>query len=60
MPVRGRVPLPTSCSQASTAPTRPLLLKEPKDRTFCELLVDCEEDCVLRAVLVGMPREAEG
>jgi len=27
--------------------------------TFAELLIDCEEDRVLRAVLVGMLREAE-
>jgi hypothetical protein len=26
-------------------------------RTFAELLIDCEEDRVLRAVLVGMLRE---
>jgi hypothetical protein len=26
----------------------------PKTRTFAELLIDCEEDRVLRAVLVGM------
>jgi hypothetical protein len=31
----------------------------PKARTFAELLMDCEEDRVLRAVLVGMLREAE-
>ena len=31
----------------------------PKKRTFAELLMDCEEDRVLRAVLVGMLREAE-
>jgi len=31
----------------------------PKTRTFAELLIDCEEDRVLRAVLVGMLREAE-
>jgi hypothetical protein len=29
----------------------------PKTRTFAELLIDCEEDKVLRAVLVGMLRE---
>jgi hypothetical protein len=31
----------------------------PKTRTFAELLIDCEEDQILRAVLVGMLREAE-
>jgi hypothetical protein len=29
----------------------------PKTRTFAELLIDCELDRVLRAVLVGMLRE---
>jgi len=28
-------------------------------RTFAELLIDCEEDRALRAVLVGMLREGE-
>ena len=29
----------------------------PQGRTFAELLIDCEEDRMLRAVLVGMLRE---
>jgi hypothetical protein len=29
----------------------------PRSRAFAELLIDCEEDRVLRAVLVGMLRE---
>ena len=31
----------------------------PDVRPFAELLIDCEEDRVLRAVLVGMLREAD-
>jgi hypothetical protein len=29
-----------------------------QSRSFAELLIDCEEDRILRAVLVGMLREA--
>ena len=32
----------------------------PQSRAFVELLIDAEEDLAVRAVLVGMPREAEG
>jgi hypothetical protein len=31
----------------------------PESRAFAELLIDCEEDRILRAVLVGMLREAD-
>jgi hypothetical protein len=31
----------------------------PQSRAFAELLIDSEEDKVLRAVLVGIPREAD-
>jgi hypothetical protein len=31
----------------------------PENRTFAELLIDCEEDRTLRAVLLEMLREAD-
>jgi len=58
----GRLPAP-SCSTSCCSPTSTrrdrLLLGDPKTRTFAELLLDCEEDRTLRAVLVEMLREAD-
>jgi hypothetical protein len=35
-------------------------LPRTKTRAFTELLIDCEEEWTLRAVLVGMLRETDG
>ncbi len=60
------VPLPVPSSSRPDAPRlragRPdrRIVGNPKTRTFAQLLIDREEDRTLRAMLVGMLREADG
>jgi hypothetical protein len=51
-PARDRFPGRIGCIGSEGLPV--------ESRPFAELLIDCEEDRVLRAILVGMLRESEG
>jgi hypothetical protein len=57
-----RLPAPSfstsSCSPTSSGPTGSASSGATQRAALAELLIDCEEDRTLRAVLTGMLREA--
>jgi hypothetical protein len=49
----------SSCSPTSSEPTGSAALGNLESRTFAELLIDCEDDRTLRAVVFGLLAEME-